>query len=344
VITIGVDPHKSSHTAVALDAGGAVMAEVRLVATKAATSNALAWAKPWPERTWAIEGAAGLGQLLAQQLVAAGERVVDVPCTLAAKARLLDAGHGRKTDSLDAACVARVAQQRSGLRQVVPEDHTRVLRLLSDRRNEIAEERRRSVNRLHRLFRDLRPGGAPIGLSADTATKLLNAVHPQTVVDAERKTMARELIADVRRLDRALELNRSRCKEAVAISGTSLTQVFGISDVLAAKILGQAGDVTRFKSADHFASYTGTAPIEASSGPIVRHRLSRAGNRQLNHALHLAARVQAIHPNPGQTYYQRKLAEAKTRQEALRCLKRQIAKTVYRVLLADHQRLRIVGD
>ena len=174
---------------------------------------------------------------------------------------------------------------------------------------------------------DLAQLGALLGDTSDAGR--VDGVGLASVADVEQTCLGRQ---------------GARHVDDVAISGTSLTEVFGISDVLAAKILGQAGDVTRFKSADHFASYTGTAPIEASSGPIVRHRLSRAGNRQLNHALHLAARVQAVHPNPGQTYYQRKLAEAKTRQEALRCLKRQIAKTVYRVLLADHQRLRIVGD
>ena len=108
--------------------------------------------------------------------------------------------------------------------------------------------------------------------------------------------MARQLIADVRRIDRALIDNRHRCAQAVAASATTLTDVFGISDVLAAKILGHTGDIARFASADHYASYTGTAPIEVSSGEQTRHRLSRAGNRSLNHALHIAARVQTMHP------------------------------------------------
>jgi len=161
VITIGVDPHKRTHTAAALDSTGGVVAECKITASKAMTSKLLRWAKNWPERQWAIEGANGLGRLLAQQLVAAGEIVIDVPATLAARARALETGHGRKTDGIDAASVAVVAQRRSTLRRVVLEDHTGVLRLLSDRRDELNQERRRAINRLHRLLRDLHPGGAP---------------------------------------------------------------------------------------------------------------------------------------------------------------------------------------
>ena len=122
----------------------------------------------------------------------------------------------------------------------------------------------------------------------------------------------------------------------MASCGTTLTSIFGIGDVLAAKILGHTGDVSRFSSAGRFASYSGTAPIEVSSGEVTRHRLSRGGNRSLNNALHLAARVQIMHPGPGRDHYGRKLAERKSSSEALRSLKRQLAKVVYRHLVADH--------
>ncbi len=336
MITIGVDPHKSSHTAIALDDGGQVLGQLRVPANRAMLRRLGSWAEPWPERTWAIEGASGLGHLLAQQLVAAGEAVVDVPAKLAARARQLDRGHGRKTDGIDAHAVATVAQHHHALRRVVREDNASVLRLLSDRRDELAAERRRVVNRLHRLLRDLRPGGAPTELSAEFAARLLGRIRPKGPADAERKRLARQLVADIRRLDRVLADNRRRCAAAVAASGTTLTTIFGISDVLAAKILGHTGDIRRFASADHFASYTGTAPIEVSSGEVTRHRLSRSGNRSLNNALHLAARVQVMHPGPGREHFERKLAEHKSSTEALRSLKRQLAKVVYRHLVADH--------
>jgi transposase len=338
VVIIGIDPHKSSHTAVALDAAGRLLGQQRVQANKAMLSRLLGWSKSWSERTWAIEGAEGLGRLLAQQLVAAGEVVVDVPATLAARARLLQRGHGRKSDGIDATSAAMVALHRSDLRIVRGDDHTVVLRLVSDRRDELTQQRRRTINRLHRLLRDLVAGGAPTELSADTAARILVAVRPANGVDAERKDQARQLVAEVRRLDKALADNRKRCAAAVAASGSTLVQIFGISEVLAAKILGHTGDVTRFASSGHFASYTGTAPIEVSSGEVTRHRLSRAGNRSLNHALHLAARVQILHPGPGRDHYDRKLAEGKSSGEALRSLKRQLSKIVYRRLVEDAHR------
>ncbi len=236
-IVIGIDPHKASHTATAIGPGSVEAATIRLRAARSTPQELLSWAARWPERRWAIEGARGLGQLLAQQLVAAGEHVVDVPASLSARVRTLDTGHGRKTDRIDAAAVALVATQRPDLPRVAADDHHCVLRLLSDRRDELTRERRRTINRLHRHLRDLIAGGAPTQLSAKTAAGLLAKVRPRDGVEAERKQIARNLLADVRRLDGALAENRRRCVAAVAASGTTLTHLAGISDVLAAKNL-----------------------------------------------------------------------------------------------------------
>lgn len=338
MITIGIDPHKRTYTAVAVDERRRKVGELELAASPTMTRTLTEWASAWPTRTWAIEGSDGLGRLLAQQLVANKQTVVDVPPTLAARARLLRTGHGRKTDGIDAWSVAEVAAARDDLRVVVADDSTAVLRLLADRRAELAQQRRRAINRLHRHLRDLVAGGAPTRLSADQASAVLARIRPADPVTAERKHVARQLVTEVRRLDKDLAENRARTRAAVEASGTSLTEIFGISEVLAAKILGHTGPVDRFRSADAFANYSGTAPIEMSSGGTVRHRLSRAGNRQLNSALHLAAHVQRIHPGPGRDYYRRKLAEGKSTKEAMRCLKRQLAKVVYRHLRDDHTR------
>lgn len=236
-----------------------------------------------------------------------------------------------KTDAVDATAVALVSLHRQ-LQPVSAEGASELLRLLADRRDELVEERRRTVNRLHRHLRDLVPGGAPLQLSARSAATVLAKVRPVAAVQTERKAVARDLLADIRRLDRALIDNRKRCAQAVAQSGTRLTEIYGISDVLAVKILGHTGDIGRFPTADHFASYAGTAPIEASSGDTVRHRLSRSGNRQLNHAIHMAAHVQTIRPGQGRDYYLKKMAEGKNPSEAKRALKRQITKSIYRHL------------
>jgi transposase len=312
VITIGIDPHKRSVTAVALDAHSQPLGSLRVAMTSRAVVQLLAWAVPWSARRWAVEGATGLGHTVAQQLVGAGELVVDVPAKLAAQARLLGAGSARKTDRTDAASVAAVALHHRRLRQVTAEDHTMALRLLTDRRDDLVAERTRTLSRLHVLLCDLHPGGAERNLTAQRAAALLGRLRPVARVDRERKRIAHELLADVRRLDQRITAATKAIGEAVTSSGTTLMEVFGLGPVLAAKILGHAGDLTRFPDRDHFASYTGTAPIEASSGDVRRHRLNRGGNRQFNTALHIIAVCQIRDPSPGQVYYQPKLRQAKT--------------------------------
>jgi transposase len=337
VITIGIDPHKRSLTAAALDPHSRLLGQLRLPATSQAGAQLLAWAAAWPERRWAVEGASGLGRGIAQQLVAAGEPVVDVPAKLAARARLLSTSSARKSDLADACSVAAAAIHHRRLRRVALEDHTVVLRLLSDRRDDLVAERTRTLSRLHVLLGDLQPGGAKRELTATRAAALLRRVRPITVVDVERKRIARELLADVRRLDRQVKTASQAIRTAIHQHGTTLTQVYGVGPVLAAKLLGHAGDITRFPDRDHFASYTGTAPVEASSGDVRRHRLNRGGNRQLNTALHLIAVCQIRDPSPGQAYYRRKLIQAKTPEEARRSLKRHLANVVYSHLVTDHR-------
>jgi transposase len=338
VITIGIDPHKRSLTAAALDPHSRLLGQLRVSASAQAGRQLLAWAAAWPERRWAVEGASGLGRPIAQLLVAAGEQVVDVPAKLAARARLLGTSSARKTDLADACSVAAAALHHRRLRPVALEDQTVILRLLSDRRDDLVAERTRTLSRLHVMLADLQPGGATRELSATQAAALLRKTRPITVVDLERKHIARELLADVRRLDRQIKTASQAIRTAVRDHGTTLTQVYGIGPVLAAKLVGHTGDIARFPDRDHFASYTGTAPIEASSGDVRRHRLNRGGNRQLNTALHLIAVYQIRDPSSGQAYYRRKLDQAKTPEEARRSLKRHLANVVYGHLVTDHRR------
>jgi transposase len=338
VITIGIDPHKSSLTAVAVDATGQQLAARRFPVNAGTFGQLTKWADRWPQRRFAVEGANGLGRGIAQQLAAAGQTVLDVPATLAVRARLLDTGGTRKTDVTDGASVAHVALRHPSLRQVATEDQSTILRLLAERRDDLAHERTRILNRLHGLLRDLIPGGAPVALSADKAAALLRTARPKTATDACRRDLARELLNDLRRVDRQLKDSEAAQRDAVAATGSTLTEVHGIAVVLSAKILGHVGDVNRFPTADHFASYTGTSPLDASSGNRNRHRLNTGGNRQLNSALHTIAVCQARDPGPGRTYYQRKLSEGKTPAEARRALKRRLANIIYRHLVKDQQR------
>lgn len=338
MITIGIDPHKSSLTAVAVDLAGYELGQIRLPVSKDLAEQLLGWAQAWPDRQWAVEGATGLGRGVAQLLASASQRVLDVPAKLAARARLLGSGSARKTDVTDAASVAAVAQRNQRLRMVQAEDHTVILRLLSDHRDHLVAERTRTLNRLHVLLRDLHPGGAKRDLSTIQAAALLRLIRPLTPVDKQRKVLARDLLADLRRLDTTIKAHTKSLTTALDTAGSTLTDVHGLGPVLAAKILAHSGDITRFPSRHHYASYCGTAPIEASSGDQRRHRLSRAGNRQLNAAVHVIAVCQARDPGPGRNHYQRKLTESKTPAEARRSLKRQLSNIIYKRLLADHQR------
>jgi transposase len=266
--------------------------------------------------------------------------VVDVPPKLSARVRVLSsfAGNARKNDELDALATALATSRTGRLAAVDPEDSSEVLRLLSERREDLVAERTRALNRLHGLLRDLVPGGVAGTLSAPRAARILRGIRPKGTSARLRRRLASEILRDVRTLDRKIaDLNR-RIEAEVEASGTTLTQIFGIGPILAARIIGTVGDVGRFPTKAHyFASYSGTAPLEASSGEAVRHRLTLAGNRHLNYALHMVAVCQARSDARGGAYYRKKMAEGKSRKEALRCLKRRVCDAVFRNLVADSQ-------
>ena len=213
-----------------------------------------------------------------------------------------------------------------------------MLRLLSERREDLVAERTRALNRLHGLLRDLLPGGVAGTPSAPRAARILRGIRPKGGASARlRRRLASEILRDVRALDRKIADLSERIEAEVEASGTTLTEIFGVGPILAAKIVGTVGDVGRFPTKAHFASYSGTVPVEAFSGEAVRHRLSLAGNRRLNNALHMVAVCHARSVAPGGSYYRKKIAEGKTHKEALRCLKRRVSDAVFRSLLADSQ-------
>jgi transposase len=210
-VIIGVDPHKATHTAVAIDCDEQPLARLRLVADRCQTQRLLAWAEPLgAERTWAVESAGGLGKLLAQQLLDAGEHVVDVPPTLAARVRLLGSTKASKNDPNDALATAIAGLRHCGLRAVQVEDHTAVIRMVIDRYDDLVALRTQAACRLHVALRELIAGGAPRRLGADRAAKLLRNIHPQGTAAVERKRLALELLTDVRRVDRDIATTKRR--------------------------------------------------------------------------------------------------------------------------------------
>jgi len=337
-VIIGVDPHKATHTAVAVDGDEVELARAKVRATRNQVPRLLSWAEPLGERTWAIESASGLGYLLSQQLVAAGETVLDVPATLAARVRVLSSRRSDKNDPNDALSVAVAALRTPELRSVVPADHAEMLRLLAKRNIDIGRQRTRVVCRLHNLIAELVPGGIRKELYASHAARLLDQVVPATPAEHARLAMARELLGDVEVLDAQLKASHRRIRTAVSASDTSVTDIYGIGPVLACYLIGYTGDISRFANRDAYAAYNGTAPVERSSGGRVVHRVSQRGNRKLNHALHLAAICQIRNAGTeGRIYFERKVAEGKTKKDAIRSLKRHVSNAVYRKLLHDHE-------
>ena len=333
---IGIDPHKGSHTAVVVDRSEAVLDTIRVTADRDQRDRLLAWAARFEPRTWAVEGASGMGAMLAQQLVAAGEHVVDVPPKLSSRVRLLERCKIDKTDPNDARSAAIVAWRTPALNVVAGlDEHRVVLRLLADRDHQITAHRTRTVCRLHALICVLIEGGTTRLLTATKAAELLGNVTITSPVIAQRLATCHQLIDEIHTLDRARDDVRERTAAAVIASGTTVTEGFGIGSLMAAVIVGRVGDVRRFPSSGHFARHNGTAPIEASSGPKARHRLNPRGDRQLNHAIHTAALTQIRNDTPGRAYYLRKQAEGKSRKEAMRALKRHISDAVYQRLIAD---------
>jgi transposase len=332
---IGVDPHKRSVTVEVLDGRENVLGSGRFTTDRGGWAQLMAFAKRWPQRTWAIEGCNGAGRPTAQRLVAAGETVRDVPTKRSAQVRIFATGNGRKTDAVDAHSVALVGLRTPGLRQVTVDDERVALKLLVDRRDDLVRSRTQVLNRLHLLLSQLIPGGAAQHLSATKAKALLASVRPRDVVGKTRRQLAADLIADLVTLDKKIKAIEVDIRAAVRETGSTLPELFGIGPNSAARILADVGDVARFPTKHHFASWTGTAPLDASSGEQIRHRLNRSGNRRLNHVLHIMAIVQLRHDTEGRAYYRRKLAAGKTPMEALRCLKRRLSDVVYRQLVAD---------
>jgi len=334
-VLIGVDPHKATSSIAAIDESGELLEQASFSSGRHGLLALGAWAKRFEERRWAVEGASGLGRAVARYLVANGERVVDVPAKLSARVRLLSTGGARKNDRLDAVYAAVAASQSERLRSVDGEDLVAVLRMLTERRDDLVKARTRAMNHLHALLRDLLPGGMDKRVSTARAAEVLRRVRPRPTAGRARKRLASDLLRDLRRLDRQIGELDGRIAEAVEESSTSLTEIYGLGPILAAKIVGRVGDARRFPNKGHFASHTGTAPVEASSGEVVRHRLSRGGDRQLNYALHMIAIRQIAQDTRGRAYYRRKMAEGKSSKEALRCLKRRISDAVFQKLRSD---------
>ena len=340
MIVIGIDPHKRSHTAVAVDrASGEIVAERTVAARVQGRGELVLWARSLdPERVWALEDCRHVSGPLERFLLARGERVVRVPPKLMAGARRAARTRG-KSDAIDALAVARAFLREPELPAAFLAGREREIRLLTDHREDLVGERTRHQNRLRWHLHDLDceleiPAGAlDRYIWLDRLERWLAGREHEVQVRIAWQLVqrCRELTREVNELERELEaLLRSEVAELLAL--------VGCGTLTAAKLVGEVAGVGRFAGEGKLAKHTGTAPLQASSGERQRHRLNRSGNRQLNCALHRIAVTQArVHP-PARAYLERKQAEGKSRREALRCLKRHLARTVYRTLRTMEER------
>jgi len=340
-IMIGIDPHKASHTAVAVDEFETVVDEIRIRSCPTQAVLLREWADGFRDtRVWAVESAQGLGYLLSQQLISAGETVIDVPAVRASRVRTLSTGRSQKNDPNDARSVAIAALRANDLAEVLPDDHTRILRLLAKRHRDIGRAKNRECCRLHSLLLEMFPGGAEFKMSSMTRVNaMLDTFTPVDSMGRQRLEIAQDFVDGIDELTGRLKTSKRRITAAVKASGTSLTEICGLGPITAAIIIGNTGNIDRFATKARFASYNGTAPIDASSGPKVRHRLNPRGNRQLNWAIHVVAISQLRHDTIGRAFYDRKIEEGKTPKEAIRALKRRLSDVVYRHLVNDARHL-----
>jgi len=324
-IIIGVDPHKLSATIEVVDDRERFLGSGRFTTDQAGYTAMLRYAKAWPERMWAVEGANGAGRPLAQRLLEAGESVVDVPAKLADRVRLFDTGHNRKTDALDAHSIAIVAVRTTTLRVLQVDGELEALRIRTDRREALTRRRVQTVNRLQALLAELLPGQAKRDITTLQAKVMLASVRPRDIAGKTRRSIAVEELAELVAVEAKIKKATAELKAIVLARDSHLMDIHGVGPVVAARVLADVGDVARFADRNRFASWTGTAPLD------------RAGNRRINHMIHIAAITQIRLDTEGRAYYRRKRAEGKKPLEAIRCLKRRISDAIYRQLLADQQ-------
>jgi transposase len=342
-VIIGMDPHKRSATVEVIDDRERVISTARFGTDKEGYAAMLAFGRTFEDRVWAVEGCNGIGRHIAHRLVHDGEVVWDVPSKLSAQVRVFATGNGRKTDPVDAHSVALVASRTPGLVRVEVDPELVVLGMLADRRDELGRARTQTLNRLHRLLLELFPGGAKQFLSARQARALVATIKPRDPVGKTRRRLVVELISELEDIDRKIKAIKKDLTAAVQARGSTLLELNGIGPSSAARLLSDIGDIRRFKDRDHFASWNGTAPLDVSSGQQQRHRLSRAGNRKINRALHIMAIVQLRNPTLGRAYFDGRKADGKTSMEAMRALRRRLSNVVYAQMVADQKRRLATG-
>jgi transposase len=338
MVTLGVDAHKRTHTVVAVDTHGRQLA-VKTIGTNTKDHLALL---TWAERLagkgesllWAVEDCRHLSRRLERDLLAAGHAIVRVPPKLMAHVRDSARTYG-KSDPIDALAVARAAQREPDLAVARLDGPDRDIRLLTDHRESLVNERTRLICRLRWFLHELDPAWEPKPRSLDRTTVLHQVAARIAETDGTVARLARELVERIRIMTLGIDELTGEITTLVATMAPRLLAIPGCGALTAAKILGETAGVDRFRSKDAYARHNGTAPMPVWSSNKARHRLSRTGNRQLNTALHRMALTQAHWHPPAKAMMQRRKANGDSGLEALRVLKRRLSDVVYAALRED---------
>jgi transposase len=333
MVVIGVDSHKRTHTVVAVDDAGRRLAERTVAATAEGHLELVAWSRAWPERTWALEDCRNLTRRLEADLLRAGEGVRRVPTKLMAGARR-SAREPGKSDPIDALSVARAALREPNLPTARLDGVERELRLLVDYRDVLISDRTGHQSRVRWFLVEL---GIPEPPSRRLSVPaVLAGVDLQLVGRTEPcARIARDLVVRIAELTAAIAALARQIGALTETLAPSLLSLFGCGTLSAAKLFAETAGIGRFRSRAAFAAHTGTAPIPVWSGNLVRHRLNRGGNRQLNAALHRIAITQLRSPSLGQAYVAKRMAAGDTKTEAIRALRRRLSDEVFRRLQTD---------
>jgi transposase len=337
MVVIGTDSHKRTHTVVAVDSNGRKLGEKTVATTADGHLELVRWARRWRERTWALEDCRHLTRRLEADLLRAGEHVLRVPPKLMAGARQ-SARQPGKSDPIDALSVARAALREPNLPMARLEGSERELRLLVDHRVDLITDRTGHQARLRWFLVELGIAEPPprtlgrvavlSGLEADLANR------PELTA-----WISRDLVGRIRDLTLAIDALEREIQARIGVLAPTLLSLAGCGPLSAAKLVGETGGIDRFRSRAAFAAHNGTAPVPVWSGNIVRHRLNRGGNRQLNLALHRIAITQLRGAGPGRDYVVHRMAAGDTKTEAIRALRRRISDEVFRRMTIDQATL-----
>ncbi len=334
MVVVGADVHKRTHTFVAVDEAGRKLGQFTVEATSKGHDKAVRWAQLefGPDLRWGIEDCRHLSARLEIDLLTAGQSVVRVPPKLMAEQRRTARTRG-KSDPIDALAVARAVLREPDLPRACHADASRELKLLVDHRDDLVRYRTQVINRfrwhLHRIDPTIDP--APKSLDrAKTRAQLADVLHDLDGIDAR---LARELLDDIDTVTGRINALEQEITGLVKVQAPALLEVPGCGPLTAAKIVGETAGIHRFGDEAKYAMHAGVAPIPVWSGRTAgRVRMNKSGNRQLNAALHRIAVTQLQRPGLGRTYYDKRLAAGNSTTEALRCLKRRLARVVYQTL------------